>query len=134
MTSTTAAFTLPILFTPIYYITPVYYLSYLLFTPINYLSYLLFTPIYYLPPFTISIYPHLLLYPFTVTLLFLGIKTRPKYLIGHILSLKHSNSTSKMKRIKISYVEVFEKFEQNTRQHCFTKLGKKPKITIFRCL
>ena len=41
---------------------------------------------------------------------------------------------SKMTRIKNSYVEVFKKFAQNTRQHCYTKLGKKPKIAIFRCL
>ena len=41
---------------------------------------------------------------------------------------------SKMTRIKNSYVEVFKKFAQNTRQHCYTKLDKKPKIAIFRCL
>ena len=41
---------------------------------------------------------------------------------------------SKMTGIKNSYVEVFKKFAQNTRQHCYTKLGKKPKIAIFRCL
>ena len=41
---------------------------------------------------------------------------------------------SKMTRIRNSYVEVFKKFAQNTRQHCYTKLGKKPKIAIFRCL
>ena len=39
-----------------------------------------------------------------------------------------------MIKIKNSYVEVFKKFAQNTRQHCYTKLGKKPKIAIFRCL
>ena len=41
---------------------------------------------------------------------------------------------SKITRIRNSYVEVFKKFAQNTRQHCYTKLGKKPKIAIFRCL
>ena len=39
-----------------------------------------------------------------------------------------------MIKIKNSYVEVFKKFAQNTRQHCYTKLDKKPKIAIFRCL
>ena len=41
---------------------------------------------------------------------------------------------SKMTGIKNSNVEVFKKFVQNSRQHCYTKLGKKPKIAIFRCL
>ena len=41
---------------------------------------------------------------------------------------------SKMTGIKNSNVEVFKKFAQNSRQHCYTKLGKKPKIAIFRCL
>jgi len=38
---------------------------------------------------------------------------------------KYSNSMSKMTGIKNSYVKVFKKFAQNTRQHCYTKLGKK---------
>ena len=32
---------------------------------------------------------------------------------------------SKMKGIRNSYVEVFKKFARNTRQHCYTKFGKK---------
>ena len=39
-----------------------------------------------------------------------------------------------MTGIKNSNVEVFKKLAQNSRQHCYTKLGKKPKIAIFRCL
>ena len=129
----------------------------ILFTPLTIYPHLLFTPIYYLPPFTIyphllftpiyylSIYPHLLftpiyphLPPFTIIPLyyFSGIKTHRKSFRGCIVSSKHYQSMSKMNEIRNSYVEleIFEKFASNTRQHYFTKFGKKPKIVIFRCL
>ena len=34
---------------------------------------------------------------------------------------------SKMTEIKNSYLEVFKKFAENTREHCYTKFGKNPK-------
>jgi len=76
----------------------------------------LYSP-YYLPPFTV--FRHY---------------DSPKVVKRAYFKFKHSNSISKMKRIRNSYVEDFKKIAQNTRQHCYTKLGKKPKIAIFRCL
>ena len=41
---------------------------------------------------------------------------------------------SKMTEKRNSYVEIFKKFASNTRQHCYTKFGKKRKIVIFKRL
>ena len=76
-----------------------------------------------------------ILYYYTLFTNFLGIKTHGKSFRRFILSSKHSkHSMSKMTGIRNSYMEVFKKVAQKTRQHCSTKFGKKPKITIFRCL